>query len=137
VRGIFVREGEGGEGCTVWRVYRLPDIPANAGLLFGDKVKRTLCNEEFHNLYSAGIIRMRWAGYVVRMRQIRNRHRILTPHGSLRRRLEDNIKIRCEDVDLIRIAFVASPVLRNSRRIYSDCSGIESVYLKHTAVLES
>jgi hypothetical protein len=66
-----------------------------------------LHNEEVHNVYtSADIIRkiksrrMKWAGHVARMGDMRNAYKILVgkpegkrPLGRPRRRWEDNIKI--------------------------------------------
>jgi hypothetical protein len=68
---------------------------------------RKLHNEEFHDLYSSpDVIRMiksrrrRWAGYVARLGEKRNSHRILVgkpegkrPLGRARRRWVDSIKI--------------------------------------------
>jgi hypothetical protein len=68
---------------------------------------RKLQNEELHNLYSSpNIIRMitseriRWAGHIARMWEMRNAYRILVgkpegkrPLGRPRRRWVDNIKI--------------------------------------------
>jgi hypothetical protein len=66
-----------------------------------------LHTEELHHLYSSPSIirmiksrRMRWSGYVARMREKRNAYRILvgTPEGKIslrgpRRRWEDNINL--------------------------------------------
>ena len=67
---------------------------------------RKLHNEELNDLYSSPNIilviksRMRWVGYVARMREMRGVYRILVgkpegkiPLGRPRRRWEDNIKI--------------------------------------------
>jgi hypothetical protein len=68
---------------------------------------RKLHNEELHNLYSSPNIvriikprRMRWAGRVARMLEMRNAYKILAgkpggkrPLGRTRRRWEDNIKL--------------------------------------------
>jgi hypothetical protein len=68
---------------------------------------RKLHNEELHNLYcSPNIIRviksrrMKWAGHVARMREMRNAHRILVrkhegkrPLGRPRCTWEENIKL--------------------------------------------
>jgi hypothetical protein len=68
---------------------------------------RKLHNEELHGLYSAPSIvrvikarRMRWAGHVARMGEVRGAYNILVgrpegrrPLGSPRRRWEDNIKM--------------------------------------------
>jgi hypothetical protein len=68
---------------------------------------RKLHNEELHSLYSSPSIirmiksrRMRWAGYVARMREKRNAYRILMgktegkrPLGRPRRRWVYNIKM--------------------------------------------
>jgi hypothetical protein len=76
----------------------------------GDWTK--LHNEELHNLYSSPNIirmiksrRMRWAGHVARMREMRNADRILVgkpegkkPLGRPRRRLVDNIKIDLREI---------------------------------------
>jgi hypothetical protein len=62
-------------------------------------------NEELHNLYASlniirVIIRMRWAGHVTCMGEIRNADNISggnpegkRPLGGLRRRWEDNIRM--------------------------------------------
>jgi hypothetical protein len=79
--------------------------------------------EELHGLYSSPSIvrvikarRMRWAGHVARMREVRGANNILVgrpegrrPLGRPRRRWEDNIKmglreIGLGDVDWIRLA---------------------------------
>ena len=61
------------------------NIPAVAGLLLFEKRHRVrvrsnddaVCNEKPDTLYSAtGIIRMPWAGCVVRMKQMRNKYRV-------------------------------------------------------------
>jgi hypothetical protein len=68
---------------------------------------RKLHNEELHGLYSSPSIirvikarRMRWAGYVARMGEVRGAYNILVgrpegrrPLGRPRRRWEDNIKM--------------------------------------------
>jgi hypothetical protein len=73
-----------------------------------------LHNEELHGLYSSPSIfrvikvrRMRWAGHVVRMGEVRGAYNILVgrpegrrPLGRPRSRWEDNIKI-----DLMEIGF--------------------------------
>jgi hypothetical protein len=73
-----------------------------------------LHNEELHNLYcSTNIIRviksrkMRWAGHVVRMGEMRNVVKILVgkpernkPRGRPRRRREDNIKMNLRKICL-------------------------------------
>jgi hypothetical protein len=69
--------------------------------------RRTMHNEELHNLYSSQSIiriiksmRMRWAGHVARMGEKRNVYRLLAgkpkgkrPLGRPRRRWIDNIKM--------------------------------------------
>jgi hypothetical protein len=69
-------------------------------------------NEELHNLYaSANVIRMikkgrvRWAGYVARMGQMRNSYKILvaksegkTLLGRPRHRWEDSIRIDLKEI---------------------------------------
>jgi hypothetical protein len=68
---------------------------------------RKLHNEELHGLYSSPSIvrvikarRMRWAGHVVRMGEVRGAYNILVgrpegrrPQGRPRRRWEDNTKM--------------------------------------------
>jgi hypothetical protein len=86
--------------------------------LFGpkrDEVKgewRKLHNEDLNNLYSLPNIvrvvksrRMRWAGYVARMREDKVVHRVLVgkpegkrPLGRPRRKWEDNIKMDLQEV---------------------------------------
>jgi hypothetical protein len=84
---------------------------------------RKLHNEELHNLYSSPNIirliksrRMRWAGHVVRMGEMRNAYRILVgksegkrPLGRPRRRWVDNMnmdlrEIRWDGMDWIDLA---------------------------------
>jgi hypothetical protein len=84
---------------------------------------RKLHNEELHGLYSSASIvrvikarRMKWAGYVARMGEMRGAYNILVgmperrrPLGRLRRRWEDNIKMDLReigfgDMDLIHLA---------------------------------
>jgi hypothetical protein len=74
---------------------------------------RKLHNEELHNLYcSPSIIRMtklrrmRWTGYVTRMRETRNAYRILVgkaegkrPLGRPRRRWLDNIEMYLREIE--------------------------------------
>jgi len=73
---------------------------------------RKLHNEEFRDLYSLPNIvwvvksrRMKWAGHVVRMGEVRDVHRVLVgkpegkrPLGRPRRRWEDNIKMDLREV---------------------------------------
>jgi hypothetical protein len=84
---------------------------------------RKLHNEELHGLYSSPNIirvikarRMRWAGHVARMGEVRGAYNILVgrpewrrPIGRPRRRWEDNIKMDLRkigfgDVDWIHLA---------------------------------
>jgi hypothetical protein len=84
---------------------------------------RKLHNEELHGLYSSPDIvrvikarRMRWAGHVARMGEVRGAYNILVgrpegrrPIGRPRRRWEDNIKMDLReiwfgDVDWIYLA---------------------------------
>jgi hypothetical protein len=73
---------------------------------------RKLHNEELHGLYSSPSIvrmikarRMRWAGHVVRMGEVRGAYNILIgrpegrrPLGRPRRRWEDNIKMDLREI---------------------------------------
>jgi hypothetical protein len=73
---------------------------------------RKLHNEELHGLYSSPSIfrvikarRMRWAGHVARMGEMRGAYNILVgspewrrPLGRSRRRWEDNIKIDLREI---------------------------------------
>jgi hypothetical protein len=73
---------------------------------------RKLHNEELHNLYSSQNIirmnksrRMRWAGHVARMGEMRTAYRILMgkpegrrPLGRPRRRWVDNIKMDLREI---------------------------------------
>jgi hypothetical protein len=77
-------------------------------------------NEELHNLYSSSDIirmlilrRMRWAGHVARIEELRNVYKILVvkpegkrPLGRLRRRWEDNIKMGCRKLGLEGVAWI-------------------------------
>jgi hypothetical protein len=84
---------------------------------------RKLHNEELHGLYSSPSIvrmikarRMRWAGHVARMGEVRGKYNILVgrpegwrPLGRPRRRWDDNIKMDLReigfgDVDWINLA---------------------------------
>jgi hypothetical protein len=86
---------------------------------------RKLHNEELHGLYSSPSInmvikvrRMRWAGHVASMGDVKGAYNILVgrpegrrPLGRLRRRWEDNIKMDLKeigfgDVDWIHLAQV-------------------------------
>ena len=74
---------------------------------------RKLFNEEFHNLYrSPNIVRLikyrrlRLAGYVARMDEIRSAFKILTgkPTGKRpRRRCEDNFRMDLEEIVSVRV----------------------------------
>jgi hypothetical protein len=88
------------------------------GLIFGPErdevtgVWRNLHNEEFHDLYCSLTIvrviksrRMRWAGYVARLREGRGVYRVLVgkpegkrPMGRPKGRREDNIKMDLQEV---------------------------------------
>jgi hypothetical protein len=73
---------------------------------------RKLLNEELHGLYSSPSIvrvikarRMRWAGHVARMGEVRGTYNILVgrpegrrPLGRPRRRWEDNIKMDLREI---------------------------------------
>jgi hypothetical protein len=73
---------------------------------------RKLHNEELHDLYSSPSIvrviksrRMRWAGHVARMGEVRGAYNILVgrpeerkPLGRPRRRWEDNIKMDLREI---------------------------------------
>jgi hypothetical protein len=73
---------------------------------------RKLHNEELHGLYSSPSIvrvikarRMRWAGHVARMGEVRGAYNIFfgrpegrRPLGRLRRRWEDNIKMDLSEI---------------------------------------
>jgi hypothetical protein len=73
---------------------------------------RKLHNEELHGLYSSPSIvrvikarRMRWAGHVARMREVRGAYNILVgrpegrrPLGRPRRRWEDSIKMDLREI---------------------------------------
>jgi hypothetical protein len=73
---------------------------------------RELHNEELHGLYSSPSIvrvmkarRMRWAGHVARMGEVRSAYNILVgrpegrrPLGRHRRRWEDNIKMDLREI---------------------------------------
>jgi hypothetical protein len=73
---------------------------------------RKLHNEELHNLWCSSNIsrmmktrRMRWAGHVTCIREMRNAHQILVeepggkhPSGKPRHRSEDNIKMNLQKI---------------------------------------
>jgi hypothetical protein len=106
-------------GCETWsltlREEHTPKVFENRVLrkIFGPKRDevtgdwRKLHNEELHGLYSSPSIvrvtkarRMRWAGHVARMGEMRGAYNILVgrpegrrPLGRPRRRWEDNIKM--------------------------------------------
>jgi hypothetical protein len=75
---------------------------------------RKLHNYELHSLYSSPNIvrviksrRMRWAGHVARMRELRCVYRVLVgrfegkrPLGRPRRRWEDNIKMELREIGI-------------------------------------
>ena len=75
---------------------------------------RKLLNEEFHSLYrSPNVVRviksrrLRWAGHVARMEEVRSAFKILTGTstgkrrlGRLRRRWEDNIRMYLEEMGI-------------------------------------
>jgi hypothetical protein len=81
---------------------------------------RKLNNEELHGLYSSPSIvrviktrRMRWAGHVARMGEVRGAYNILVgrpewrrPLGRPRRRWEDNIKIDLWEIGFDWIGFI-------------------------------
>jgi hypothetical protein len=121
-------------GCDTWSLtlreeHRLR-VSENRVLrrIFGPKSEedgswRKLHNNELHSLYSSpNIVRviksrkMRWAGHVARMREVRGVYRILVwrpqgkrPLGRPRRWWEDNIKmdfseIRIDGADWIQLA---------------------------------
>jgi hypothetical protein len=76
---------------------------------------RKLYNEELHNLYSSPSIiriiksrRMRWAGHVTRMEEMRNVYKLLVgkPEGKRslgrpRRRWTDNIKMKLLEIGVL------------------------------------
>jgi hypothetical protein len=88
---------------------------------------RKLHNDELHSLYSSPNIvrviksrRMRWAGHVARMGEVRSVHRVLVgrpegkrPLGRPRRRWEDNIK-----VDLREMGIDGANWIRLARRTF-------------------
>ena len=75
---------------------------------------RRLHNEELHSLYRSPYIvrviksrRLRWAGNVARMEEVRSAFKILTgkptvkrPLGRPRRRWEDNIRMDLEEIGI-------------------------------------
>jgi hypothetical protein len=91
------------------------------GRIFGPKRDevtggwRKLHNDELHGLYSSASIvrvikakRMRWAGHVARMGEVRGAYNILIgrpegrrPLGRPRRRLEDNIKMNLWEIGFV------------------------------------
>ncbi|PNF43455.1 hypothetical protein B7P43_G11492 [Cryptotermes secundus] len=90
------------------RIYKTTILPV---VLYGCETRK-LHNEELHNLYISPSIsrmiksrRMRWAGYVARMGERQNAHRILMgkpkrekPLGRPRRRWVDNIKMDLREI---------------------------------------
>jgi len=115
-------------GCETWsltlREERRLRVFENRALrrVFGperDEVTgewRKLHNEELNDLYSLPNIvrvvksrRMRWAGHVARMGEVRGVHRVLVgkperkrPLGRPRRRWEDNIQMDLQEVGGVR-----------------------------------
>jgi hypothetical protein len=81
---------------------------------------RKLHIEELHGLYSSPSIvkvikarRMRWAGHVARMGEVRRAYNILVgrpegrrPLGRPRRRWEDNIKIDIRDIGFVDVDWI-------------------------------
>jgi hypothetical protein len=75
---------------------------------------RKMHNDELHSLYSSPNIvrviksrRMRWAGHVARMGEVRGVYRVLVgrpegkrPLGRLSRRREDNIKLDLREIGI-------------------------------------
>jgi hypothetical protein len=104
------------ENRVLWRIFRPKRDDMTGGW-------RKLNNEELHSLYSSPSVvrvikarRIRWAGHVARMGEVRSAYNILVgrpegrrPLGRPRRRWEDNIKIDLReigfgDVDWIDLA---------------------------------
>jgi hypothetical protein len=87
-------------------------------------------NEERHNLYSSPSIiriiksrRMRWAGHVARMGEMRNVYRLLVgkpegkrPLGRPRRRWIDNIKMDLLEIGLSAVEWIGLAQDRYRRR---------------------
>jgi hypothetical protein len=74
---------------------------------------RKLHNEEIHNFYSSpDIIRIiksiRWTGYVARMGEKRNVHRLLVrkPVGRTRSRWINNIKMNLLEIELSNVEWI-------------------------------
>jgi hypothetical protein len=81
---------------------------------------RKLHNEELHGLYSSPSIirvikvrRMRWAGHVARMVEVRGAYNILIgrpegrrPLGRPRRRWEDNIKMDLREIGFENVYWI-------------------------------
>jgi hypothetical protein len=84
--------------------------------IFGNNISNKLDREKNHGICKREARRMRWAGHVARMGEVRGAYNILVgrpegrkPLGRPRRRWEDNIKmdlrdIGCGDVDWIHSA---------------------------------
>jgi hypothetical protein len=91
---------------------------------------RKLHNEELHGLYSSpGIVRvikarrMRWAGHVARMGEVRGAYNILVgrpegrrPLGRPKRRWKDNIKIDLREIGFGDVDWIHLPRDRNTWR---------------------
>jgi hypothetical protein len=93
------------ENRVLWRIFGSKRDEVTGGW-------RKLHNEELHGLYSSPSIvrvikarRMRWAGHVARMGEVRDAYNILVgwpegrrPLGRPRRRWEDNIKMDLREI---------------------------------------
>jgi hypothetical protein len=91
---------------------------------------RKLHNEELHGLYSSPSIirvikarRVRWAGHVARMREVRGAYNILVgrpegrrPLGRPRRRWEDNIKMDLRETGFGDVYWIHLAQDRDRRR---------------------
>jgi hypothetical protein len=105
-------------GSETWSDKRKEEHSLRVLRIFGPKREevvggcRRLHSEDLHNLYTSpntiSVIksrRMRWAGHVARMGEMRNSYKVLAeksegkrPLGITRRRLEDNIKMNIRQI---------------------------------------
>jgi hypothetical protein len=129
-------------GCETWSLtlreeHRLRVSEKRVLRIFGSQREedgswRKLHNDEFHKLYSSPNIvrmiksrRMRWAGHVARMEEVRDVYRVLVgrpegkrPVGGPRRRWEDNIKMDLREIRIDGTNWIRLPQDRVQWRVF-------------------